>query len=230
MIEILNFGSSCIAYTMATLYAPIHYLITLIDIIYHVAYIILLFILVLPNIIDYYCRQIFAPSKPKTIIQTSLISAAANKYEEETSGWFSYLFSWALEIGSMLFNFCLAVMAIACSLLHTAFFYLTCLYAEHKYIFATALFVILCVMVHIVEKIDKTKKQNNQEQLANSVSDNRLCTACKENESDTLLMPCNHLCLCAGCLERLKRSRLPSRINYCPVCRARIQEERRVYF
>eukprot|EP00871_Galdieria_phlegrea_P005641 jgi/Galph1/6078/GphlegSOOS_G4709.1 len=46
------------------------------------------------------------------------------------------------------------------------------------------------------------------------VENTNLCIACMLNESDALLLPCRHLCMCAECADRLR-----FRSNKCPVCR-----------
>ena len=38
------------------------------------------------------------------------------------------------------------------------------------------------------------------------------CVACLEEERDTILLPCRHLCICSQCFELLTLDR-------CPVCR-----------
>lgn len=40
------------------------------------------------------------------------------------------------------------------------------------------------------------------------------CVACMEDPKDTILLPCRHLCVCAGCFELL------TPLDRCPVCRA----------
>ncbi|GJQ09246.1 hypothetical protein GpartN1_g1037.t1 [Galdieria partita] len=50
--------------------------------------------------------------------------------------------------------------------------------------------------------------------LEESLDDTNLCVICMLNESDTLLLPCRHLCMCAECADRLRL-----RSNKCPVCR-----------
>lgn len=40
------------------------------------------------------------------------------------------------------------------------------------------------------------------------------CIICLSNSSDTLIEPCNHLCLCRDCLASVRKS-----TNKCPICR-----------
>lgn len=46
------------------------------------------------------------------------------------------------------------------------------------------------------------------------------CVACLTEDKDTILLPCNHLCVCSACAQRVRT---------CPVCRARIQDRRKSY-
>ncbi|KAK4524694.1 hypothetical protein GAYE_SCF05G2597 [Galdieria yellowstonensis] len=54
--------------------------------------------------------------------------------------------------------------------------------------------------------------------LEESVEDPNLCVICMLNETDTLLLPCRHLCMCAECADRLR-----VRSNKCPVCRQTVE-------
>lgn len=40
------------------------------------------------------------------------------------------------------------------------------------------------------------------------------CIICLSTTSDTLIEPCNHLCLCQDCLSSVQKS-----TNKCPICR-----------
>ncbi|XP_074647977.1 uncharacterized protein LOC141903657 [Tubulanus polymorphus] len=50
------------------------------------------------------------------------------------------------------------------------------------------------------------------------------CLICLENDADTVLYQCGHLCMCQGCAYALKE-----RSAKCPVCRAPIKDMLRVY-
>jgi hypothetical protein len=43
------------------------------------------------------------------------------------------------------------------------------------------------------------------------------CLICLTNTSNTLIEPCNHLCLCSDCLQSVRKS-----TNKCPICRTAI--------
>lgn len=47
------------------------------------------------------------------------------------------------------------------------------------------------------------------------------CIVCQNAPRDTAVLPCRHMCLCAGCAEYL-RSRIQQRSYKCPICRKQI--------
>ena len=49
------------------------------------------------------------------------------------------------------------------------------------------------------------------------------CVLCLEAKVDTLIIPCNHVCLCSKDAERLKATAEGSDPLLCPVCRTTIQ-------
>jgi hypothetical protein len=50
--------------------------------------------------------------------------------------------------------------------------------------------------------------------LVNSEESSK-CLICMENEIDTMVLPCSHMCLCHSCTEDLKQ-----KTKLCPMCRA----------
>ena len=50
-----------------------------------------------------------------------------------------------------------------------------------------------------------------------------LCVLCLEAKVDTLIIPCNHVCLCSADAERLKATAEGSDLLLCPVCRTKIR-------
>ena len=56
--------------------------------------------------------------------------------------------------------------------------------------------------------------------LNNEIEDATICKVCMENPLDTLITPCNHLCICKDCSKRVKN---------CPICRQLIKKKIRVY-
>jgi Zinc finger, C3HC4 type (RING finger) len=51
-----------------------------------------------------------------------------------------------------------------------------------------------------------------------------LCCVCQDAKKSVLLLPCRHLCLCAGCCRRLRGSG-----GLCPICRVLITDSLEVY-
>eukprot|EP00953_Heterococcus_sp_UTEX-ZZ885_P019432 10845-Heterococcus_DN1.PRE.1 len=51
-----------------------------------------------------------------------------------------------------------------------------------------------------------------------------LCCVCQDAKKSVLLLPCRHLCLCAGCCTRLRSSG-----GLCPICRVLITDSLEVY-
>lgn len=47
------------------------------------------------------------------------------------------------------------------------------------------------------------------------------CVVCLDNERAYAIVPCGHLCVCGGCVGRVKE---------CPICRGRIQSILKIYF
>jgi len=47
----------------------------------------------------------------------------------------------------------------------------------------------------------------------------RECVVCLSEPRDTTILPCNHLCLCAGCAEVMR-----TQTNKCPICRAPVKK------
>ena len=50
---------------------------------------------------------------------------------------------------------------------------------------------------------------------------NRECSICMQQEADSVLVPCGHLCVCHCCASRLQ--------GWCPICRANTSQVLRVY-
>jgi hypothetical protein len=63
---------------------------------------------------------------------------------------------------------------------------------------------------HIIGEAQDIKGEVNE--------DNKECTICLSADSDTIIMPCGHMCICMDCGKSIKASKHPD----CPVCRAKI--------
>lgn len=46
-----------------------------------------------------------------------------------------------------------------------------------------------------------------------------LCTICFTNKVDTIISPCNHMCMCSSCVPLMKKNTI-----VCPICRGKIQK------
>ncbi|TNJ30051.1 Ankyrin repeat protein 2 [Giardia muris] len=64
--------------------------------------------------------------------------------------------------------------------------------------------------------------RNSNEEVENSISDPLTCIVCLRNPKDTLLQPCNHLCVCSTCAEQIMN-------QTCPLCRTPIESTVKVH-
>eukprot|EP00750_Incisomonas_marina_P002704 INCI12569.1.p1 GENE.INCI12569.1~~INCI12569.1.p1 ORF type:complete len:715 (+),score=125.65 INCI12569.1:389-2533(+) len=58
--------------------------------------------------------------------------------------------------------------------------------------------------------------------------DDRMCVVCWESPKDTLIQPCNHMCLCYKCATQLDDRGV--RISQCPMCRGQVFDIIKVFF
>ena len=49
--------------------------------------------------------------------------------------------------------------------------------------------------------------------MSGNVEDEK-CIICMDNDKNTIIRPCNHMCLCDECAEEVKKNSL-----LCPICR-----------
>jgi hypothetical protein len=61
-----------------------------------------------------------------------------------------------------------------------------------------------------------------------STSQNSLCCICLEANSNVVLLPCNHLCMCSACLQR-SRTDSNYTLDTCPICRQYIRSRLTVF-
>ena len=75
-------------------------------------------------------------------------------------------------------------------------------------------------ITNLLDNIKKAKaaKLKNSEFL---FMDKKTCIACMSNEITTLFKPCNHLCVCDSCCDKL---------HSCPMCRSLIKYKVKVKF
>ena len=56
------------------------------------------------------------------------------------------------------------------------------------------------------------------------------CVVCCDENRSHVLIPCGHLCLCAGCSEMLfTTARIVGETPLCPMCRAPCEHAMRIY-
>lgn len=72
-------------------------------------------------------------------------------------------------------------------------------------------------------RLEKTRKERRQRARANEeIPENQLCTVCRTNPKEVVLLPCGHVCICEDCNIDI--------VDQCPVCRAEIQSRNPAYF
>ena len=76
------------------------------------------------------------------------------------------------------------------------------------------------VELHSIHRACKTRNGA----AASSSSNSFLCVVCQDNSVDTLILPCNHLCLCSRDADTLRQMN-----QKCPLCQRQIQSLTRVY-
>ena len=64
------------------------------------------------------------------------------------------------------------------------------------------------------------RKEALDEDAVEELKDLVTCIVCFENKRNSLLVPCNHFCVCSGCANRLEA---------CPICRTPIFERHAIY-
>lgn len=70
------------------------------------------------------------------------------------------------------------------------------------------------------------KRQKNIEKSASvPTKDSLLCVICQDNVANTLVIPCNHLCLCSEDAATLRRMNTTN----CPLCKRTIESTTKVY-
>jgi len=64
----------------------------------------------------------------------------------------------------------------------------------------------------------KSEQKSDQPEL--NTDESKFCKVCIEEITNALLEPCNHLCVCEGCANRLTN---------CPICRAKIENVKKIF-
>lgn len=64
------------------------------------------------------------------------------------------------------------------------------------------------------------KEELNDPEEENREGESKTCKVCMDNSADTLLQPCDHLCVCMACAGRLFN---------CPICREKIVTFKKIF-
>lgn len=91
-------------------------------------------------------------------------------------------------------------------------------------IFMTLL--ILFVTFYYKWKVNLLEIRNDE--LENNPTLN-LCCICKHKNSNVILLPCAHLCMCLKCFYTMKKNSHGTLAENCPMCRAPVEREIRIY-
>ena len=94
------------------------------------------------------------------------------------------------------------------------------------YFLKTTFFAVMIVLSYLVLSEIKTawkywktgKHPDDGQKTQNIIYTERDCVICYERQSNILLLPCLHLCICEICCRKLYQSR-------CPICRETIEDQ-----
>eukprot|EP01117_Protostelium_nocturnum_P009975 TRINITY_DN3553_c0_g3_i1.p1 TRINITY_DN3553_c0_g3~~TRINITY_DN3553_c0_g3_i1.p1 ORF type:complete len:603 (-),score=245.46 TRINITY_DN3553_c0_g3_i1:95-1903(-) len=67
-----------------------------------------------------------------------------------------------------------------------------------------------------VARVEEEKEKEGKEDIE--------CVVCLSEKKEVMISPCNHLCLCKGCSNNLKKS-----LKECPICRTKVKKHIVVY-
>lgn len=67
----------------------------------------------------------------------------------------------------------------------------------------------------------ESRKQNRDDDKSEEVLAGQKCIVCFDNPREVLLEPCNHVCLCENCAERIG--------SFCPLCRKGISNKKAIF-
>lgn len=74
----------------------------------------------------------------------------------------------------------------------------------------------------LINQMEIDELNDLSEKIKERIQDLQRCKICLDARSDTLLLPCRHMCMCSACADSYPESN-------CPVCRALIDDKIRVY-
>ena len=72
------------------------------------------------------------------------------------------------------------------------------------------------------ESIEKSKMDIHKMPTIRADEMGTLCNICYENPSNIVLIPCNHLCVCSSCFEKIKKPENGSKTE-CPTCKQQVE-------
>ena len=68
--------------------------------------------------------------------------------------------------------------------------------------------------------LEKIVRERERRRRSESQREQMLCVVCMDAEKSVMMVPCNHLCVCAGCAQSLSR---------CPMCMSDVTGKTSVY-
>ena len=71
----------------------------------------------------------------------------------------------------------------------------------------------------------KSRSEPSASFIISSTNNSPLCVVCQNDSVDTLIIPCNHLCLCSKDAEEIRKINLTK----CPLCQGEIQSMAKVF-
>lgn len=96
------------------------------------------------------------------------------------------------------------------------------------YISALSVMVVmfLFVIFYYKYRIYWLKMRNNELEKNPAMS---ICCICKVENSNVVLEPCHHLCLCLKCYYLMKKNSHGAYVESCPMCRTPVKREIKVF-
>ncbi|CAG5089420.1 Similar to Mul1: Mitochondrial E3 ubiquitin protein ligase 1 (Drosophila melanogaster) [Cotesia congregata] len=71
------------------------------------------------------------------------------------------------------------------------------------------------------QNLEESRKKRRQRVRDIELREDQICVVCKENPREVILLPCGHVCLCEDCSASIN--------DYCPGCRAVIEQKNAAY-
>jgi hypothetical protein len=77
-----------------------------------------------------------------------------------------------------------------------------------------------------VQQPEEPHTSREEQASVSPINRSYLCCVCLEKNSEIVLMPCNHLCICESCL---RQSRAQAQMRVCPICRQSVKKEIKIF-